>query len=229
MKSFLEKAVKNRDKSKIYLRENPLDYVKPIKVLNKKPQPILTLEEVNAFLNYMKQQSKFLYELFLTLVYTGMRSGELIHLEWDDINFEEEIIELRQKSIVHVDGTVEKWEPKTMKGKRKIPIHAKLLPVLQERKKGCSGSSHLVFPEKQGGILKRKIIRDFQKAMKHIGREDCTEVHGLRRTFISFMAMKGIPRETTMDIVGHVDEATYELYRHSTNEYLLDCVNKLDF
>jgi len=136
-----------------------------------------------------------------------MRDGELRHLEWNDVDFTKKI----------------------KNGNREIPIHEKLFAILEERKKNHTDDSDFVFPDHNGGILKRKLRRELIRAMRAIKINDFTRVHDLRRTFISFLAMQGVPRETTMDIVGHVDESTYELYRESSLNHRIESVNKLNY
>lgn len=229
IKSILQYAVKDRDLQKRYLRENPLERFNIPKARDQKEKRPLTHEEAKKLLSFFKKKNKELYEIFFTLLYTGMRDGEVRYLEWRDVDFNKRVITLKEKQVKHIDGTVELWAPKTKKGKREIPIHEKLYLILKKRKQTPETKSNFVFPDEHGGKLKRKIIRDFQRAMRTIGVDDVMEVHTLRRTFISSMAMKGVPRETTMDIVGHVDESTYELYRQSSIEHRKESVNKLDF
>lgn len=229
LKSMLQYAVKNRDTKKRYLQENPLEHIEPTRVNDQTSKRPLTEEEINTFLSYMIQKDKELYEIFYTFLYTGIRDGELRHIEWSDIDLNKKIITLKEKQVRHKDGTVELWTPKTKKGKREIPIHNKLLSILKERKNNHQDTSDFVFPDHNGGILKRKLRRELIRAMRAIGINDFTRVHDLRRTFISFLAMQGVPRETTMDIVGHVDESTYELYRESSLNHRIESVNKLNY
>jgi len=229
LKSMLNYAVKSRDAKKRYLKENPLEYIEPIRVTDQREKRPLTEEEAQKFLSYLKEKDRELYEIFFTFIHTGMRDGELRHLQWSDVDFEKRVIILKEKEIINREGEVELWTPKTKNGKREIPIHHRLYTILKSRKKKHKDKSNFVFPDHRGGILRRKLRDQLIRAMRTIGIEDFTEVHGLRRTFISFMAMAGVPRGTTMDMVGHVDEETYELYRESTRKHRLESVNKLDF
>ncbi len=226
---MLQYALISKDPKKRYLRENPLEHIEPIRAKDQKEKRSLTQEEVSKFLSYMQNKDKDLYEIFFFFLYTGVRDGELRHLEWDDVNFTKKVITLRGKQIKHPDGTIEFWTPKTIKGKREIPIHDKLYAILEERKKNHTDESNFVFPDRTGGILRKKLRDILVRAMRAIGVNDFTRVHDLRRTFISFMAMQGVPRETTMDIVGHVDESTYELYRESSLNHRIESVNKLNY
>lgn len=62
--------------------------------------------------------------------------------------------------------------------------------------------------------------------MRVIGIQDFTSAYDSRRMFISLMAMAmdAVLRETTMDMVGHVDEATYDLYRESSRKQRIESV-----
>ena len=229
LKSMLNYAVKSRDPNKRYLTENPLEYLEPIRINDSKSKRPLTKEEVDKFLSYLEQKDNELYEIYFTFLCTGLRDGELRHLEWSDIDFKKRAITLKEKTVTFEDGQTEIWTPKTKNGKREIPIHGKLYTILKDRKKKNKNRSNFVFPDKKGGVLKLKLRNILIKIMRSIGINDFTRVHDLRRTFISFMAMDGVPRETTMDIVGHVDEDTYELYRESTRKHREESINKLRF
>jgi len=123
------------------------------------------------------------------------------------------------------------WAPKsgTKKGLRQIPMHDKVHEVLKERKENAGKASQFVFPGKNGGVLRTKLRRELMRATKAIGIPEFTRVHDLRRTFISFMAMRGVPRDTIKDIVGHVDDETYEIYRETSPEHLRESIGKLRF
>jgi integrase len=47
----------------------------------------LTREEVSIFLTTVKEQSPRYYPLFLCALRTGLRQGELLALQWGDIDF----------------------------------------------------------------------------------------------------------------------------------------------
>ncbi len=230
LKSMLNFAVRSRDKSKRCLSENPLEYIESIQVRDEIPKRPLTEEEAEKFLSHLQAHDKELFEIFFTFIHTGLRDGELRHLEWSDVDLPKRMIVLREKAVLNEKtGEQESWTPKTKNGKREIPIHEQLYQILTNRKKRHKDKGGFVFPDEKGGILKRKLRRDLISVMGAIGIKDFTRVHDLRRTFISFMAMAGVPRETTMDMVGHVDEATYDLYRESTRKHRIESVNKLDF
>lgn len=61
-----------------YLRENPVQYVKPLKEV-KEEMSFLTPIEIEKFL---KSVPLAYYAFFLTAIFTGMRRGELLAAKW---------------------------------------------------------------------------------------------------------------------------------------------------
>jgi integrase len=101
------------------LAKNPLAGLK-LKSPPKRPQPCWTWEEVKNILAAAEEPHRGVLTL---LAETGMRIGELQHLTWDDIDFEQECIRVRQK--VFFDPETEQtqtWKPKTGT-QRAIPMN----------------------------------------------------------------------------------------------------------
>lgn len=72
-------------KNVILPKKNPLEEQK---------QMYLTAEELPKFLELFKDYSSF-NTIILVLLYTGMRSGECLGLQWEDIDFEQRKIHIR--------------------------------------------------------------------------------------------------------------------------------------
>jgi integrase len=56
----------------------------------------LTREELNIFLNTVREKFPQNYPLFLTFARTGLRLGETLGLQWQDINFDDRLIHVRR-------------------------------------------------------------------------------------------------------------------------------------
>jgi integrase len=107
--SALKKAVKIK-----VLRENPMENVDKPK-LNQFRSKVWGVKQINEFLNQAKP-SKY-YIGFLLALSTGMRKGEILGLQWEDIDFEKGII-----SVKRTLSNKKFEEPKTKSGKRSIHI-----------------------------------------------------------------------------------------------------------
>ena len=228
--SFL-RAIFNHAVREEVLDRSPLQGVRGFEVHDDLPKRILTPEQAEKLLAYFNERSKDLYDVFLMLLYTGMRSEEVKHLTWDNVSLPKRIIYIRKVEYTNEKGENEVWIPKSRKSKglRQIPMHDKVCEVLKKRESNSAKGSGFVFPDRHGGVLKTKLRRELMRATKAIGIPEFTRVHDLRRTFISFMAMQGVPRDTIKDIVGHVDDETYEIYRETSPEHLMASISKLSF
>ena len=122
--------------------------------------------------------------LFLAALKTGMRQGELLALEWGDVNLTTRTIRVRRAYVAGI-GTV---KPKTSAGERDVDIHNGALDVFGELLQELGGSppdNALVFPGGQGIRHGSNLTRQLYKAMDRAGipREGPT---GEKRTFHSF-------------------------------------------
>ena len=87
-------------------------------------------------MEYAKIQGSY-YIAFVLALHTGMRIGEVLALQWDDINFKNKTIHV-QRTLTLVDGKYELGETKTEASNRIIPMTEELMGELleyQSRKK----------------------------------------------------------------------------------------------
>ncbi len=73
---------------------NPTTRVKKPKKDNRRIR-FLTKEEAQNLLNELKKRSIQAYEIAYLSLYTGMRLGEIINLTWQDIDFKNDIITIK--------------------------------------------------------------------------------------------------------------------------------------
>ena len=71
------------------------------------------------------------YITFVLALHTGMRIGEVLALQWDDVNFENKTIHV-QRTLTLVDGKYELGETKTEASNRMIPMTEELMEELLE-------------------------------------------------------------------------------------------------
>ena len=147
-----------------------------------------------------------------------MRRGEVINLEWKDIDFERRVIKIQIK---------ENWQPKT--GERDIPINARLFKLLgQLHKKRRKGS--LVFYNSIGNKIHRNKLRTkLIQIAKKADISELTKLHTLRHTFASHLVMKGVDLASVQKLMGHADIKTTMIYSHLAPEHLKGAVDKLTF
>jgi integrase len=172
----------------------------------------LTEAEVSALLTAsddLKAHSPYLRPLVETALLTGMRRGELLSLQWEQIR----------------NGFIYLTETKTGKG-RQIPINDRLAEVFKEVRRGNQLKSDFVFCDSQGRRF-YAVKRSFASACRRAGVE-AFRFHDLRHTFASRLVMRGASLKAVQELLGHADLKMTMRYAHLSHEHLRDSVNLLN-
>jgi integrase len=196
----------------------------PVKVdLKKRDQGRLAIgrdipskEEINTILEKVKGRWR---PLFITAVFTGMRSSELRGLAWDDVDLERKVIHVRQRADAW--GTM--GAPKSAAGDREIPMAPMVLHALREWKLACpKGDLGLVFPNGVGRIENHANIanRGFYALQRGAGMIDAKGspkygVRALRHFFASWAIEQGFSPKRLQALLGHNSiQMTFDRYGH---------------
>lgn len=103
------------------------------KLIKNEIKHVYTDEEINKILKRFKNDDAFTCS-FLVACYTGMRTGEVYALTWDDIDFENKIINVRHSVYDKPKDEKGRWyigTPKTLNGIRQIYMGDKLYTILK--------------------------------------------------------------------------------------------------
>ena len=162
-------------------------------------------------------------------LYTGLRIGELLALEWSDIDF--------AKAELHVTKTCHDSKnkngtfcritdaPKTENSRRVIPLPKQLLPMLKEMKK--RSSSELVITENEKILSVRSYQRSFELLLKKNGIPH-RGFHAIRHTFATRAIECGMDIKSLSEILGHKNATvTLNRYVHSLMEHKRSMMDKL--
>lgn len=159
-----------------------------------------------------------------TLLYTGMRSGELCALHWTEVNLENATLEVKY-NLYRVDGEYKLSSPKTRSSARIIALPPQVVDILREQKawqenqKIMAGDqwveSGAVFTGLQGGYISKNYINfEFKKFLKRNGLPN-VHIHDLRHANASLLINMGIPVKIISEHLGHCDTRTTEnIYAH---------------
>ncbi len=174
-----------------------------------------------------KKKAK-LYGILLCL-YTGLRIGELIALEWDDIDLSKWLISVSKTCHDSwKDGKYIKIKdtPKTRSSYRVIPIPKAVIPYLREMKKQ-SQSIYVISGNDGKEISIRSYQRTFELLLNHL-KIPHKGFHSLRHTFATRAIECGMDVKTLSEILGHNNPAiTLKRYVHSLMEHKCAMMNKL--
>lgn len=157
-------------------------------------------------------------------LYTGLRIGELIALQWKDIDLQKGLIAV-SRSCHDTSGGIVFDEPKTATSRRVIPLPKQLLPKLKIIKK--NSNSDFVVSMGGNAVSVRSYQRSFELLLR---RQNIVHrgFHSLRHTFATRALECGMDVKTLSEILGHKNPTvTLNRYAHSLLEHKVAMMNRL--
>jgi len=207
LSSVLETAIKEWH----WIEKNPVRLIRKPSIANARVR-FLEGDECARLLTACKEsRNPYLYSIVVIALSTGMRRGEILGLQWQDIDFE-------RKSIVL---------PHTKNGSiRYVPMVGLTFQALKKLfdEETIFDFSFHVFPSLNPGCqldirsswlfaLKRANITNFK-------------FHDLRHSCASFLAMSGASQRDIAEILGHKDLRMTHRYSHLTQSHIADKLEK---
>ena len=154
---------------------------------------------------------RWVQEMVLFDLNTGLRFSELAALQWSDID-------LQRKLLI-----VQKSKNKT---KRTIPLNQSALAILKNRIR--STKTNLVFYSRcHTGHWGNNVWRTFKAATREARVEDF-RLHDLRHTFATRLVQRGKDLYGVQRLLGHKDAKMTQRYAHHSPESLRAVVDVLD-
>ncbi|MGI8736132.1 MAG: tyrosine-type recombinase/integrase [Candidatus Eremiobacter antarcticus] len=162
-----------------------------------------------------------LYALYATALDTGLRSGELLGLQWRDMNLGADA------GYIRVAETLKKGEDrrlirgslKTVSSRRAVTLPRATIEVLREHRKRLFreglGRSPWVFPNSDGGPLNKDNVnhRSLKPLLARAGLPNNVTFQILRRTHGTLLASKGVSPRAVQERLGHSNvRTTLEFY-----------------
>lgn len=214
------------------MRRNPVSNTETIK-RGQFATSYLDETQAAALLDALDNQDDFQFKAMITtLLFTGMRGGELCGLQWDCVDFD--------KSVIYIKATLaynrgnktkgkDKWTlqtPKTAHSERYVLIPASLVELLKEQKqrqderRAYCGSGWIergtVFTAPTGEYYSEQYLNTkFKRLAKKIGLPDGVHIHSLRHTTASLLINSDVPAKVISEQLGHASTAiTQDLYAH---------------
>ena len=182
---------------------SPKRQVKLPRIDNRRER-FLTHKEANVLLAELKKSSYDIYATALLALACGLRAGEIHALRWNDINFENGYISIR--------------DPKSRKNR--FCVITDVVRECLETMYSGQLPQELVFPTATG--TPRTQVNDaYDRAVKRLGLNEGVVdprqkvvFHTLRHTFASWLVQQGVPLYTVGKLLGHCSLEMTQRYAH---------------
>jgi integrase len=184
---------------------------------------ILTPEQIRALIDAAPDlKSK---TLFMTAIGTGMRQGELLGSEWDDLDWVSGQIQVKRTF-----NYKRFYEPKSKTSRRKIDLAPQLIAQLKEWQLACPPNKlGLIFPNEDGNPMNDSNLRSriFDPALKK-AKIPKIRFHDLRHCYASLLIEQGESPKYIQNQMGHSSiNVTFDIYGHLMKDSNQEAASRL--
>lgn len=209
---------------------------------DKEDMRVLTQEEQQRFIEAL--DGEYYRVMLLTYLYTGMRAGECIPLQWKDVDLSKRTIRVNKKAILHHDFSKHSAKQevqdfcKTKSSKRTVAITAGLAAILAEHKEEMKkrvaalglewSEDSLVFWNTRNKIVQYGNLKEsLNKIYRKAGIGNAT-MHTLRHTYATRCFEAGVNIKAISEQLGHANvKTTYNIYVHLLEDTKVKEIDKL--
>lgn len=215
LSSIFSHAIREGD-----IQYNPVDHIPIPEGLPKKKRNAATPKEEDII-----KRSSDVWLFPSIALYTGMRKGEILALQWQDIDFDENYISIT-KSVSHNGDRPEIKKPKTEAGTRTVPLLAPLKEILLKVQKR-EPEHYVISDDGKKPLTNRRYITLYDHYRKETGIK--STAHQIRHSFATIAFENHIQPKTVQGLLGHRQlSTTMDIYtdlRRSSIEQARDSLN----
>lgn len=178
----------------------------------------LSPQDSDRLLAYAHKYEPLWHPMILTALRTGMRRGELIGLQWDDVDLKRRKITVRRSMINGVMSSTKNYRTR----------YSPMTPEVYETLSRLTSKRGFVFKSETGGAISSSAAHRNLKGICEAAGLRPIQWHAFRHTFASQLATSGLPLNVLKDLMGHSDIQMTMRYSHFSPSLYDGAVDVLD-
>ena len=171
-------------------------------------------------------------------VTTGLRLGELLGLQWNDIDFDRARLRV-QRTVVHRERKTSLGSPKTPHSIRAVALSRRTIATLREqqdmqavrraRQGRADADARIVFPAEDGSLQPPyRVSNRFTSLVRRVGLTG-VRFHDLRHTMATLALAAGVHIKVVSERLGHSNtQITLDTYSHVLPDLQREAAEALD-
>ena len=190
---------------------------------------IYTPEQVQRFLSLLNDEPLKYRTFFNLMIYSGFRRGEMLGLEWKDIDWEHNVISVRRTSNYTASKGIYTDTTKTKKSQRSLKFPQCVMDLLREYKAeqdeqalkcGDKWEDHdRLFTKWNGRPMNNNTPYFWLKEFCEENNFRFCDIHSLRHFYASALINKGVDAAAVSGALGHSTiTTTTSIYCHVFNQ-----------
>jgi len=197
------------------IQASPMAAIQGPKVKREKMRP-LSVADAKALEKASKGDR--LHALYVLALRTGMRLGELLGLQWGDVDTTTRAVYV-QRALRELHGEHSLVETKTHTGRR-IELDGRAMAVLKAHRKAMKAEGYageFVFVDNVGSPIRKSNMtrRSFKPLLRAAGIDEAVRFHDLRHTHATLALQAGVNPKVVQERLGHAKiELTLNTYSH---------------
>lgn len=168
-----------------------------------------------AFIDMYKEENPRAFTFIWLLLHTGLRKGEMLALRWQDINYENHYINVRNAATRNLQNRLVIGPTKNKSSKRKVPVDQETLQILKRWERIAraelslnprvqwKGQAQLLFTNSKGGIMTPSRPKKWLDNLTEKYQLPHITPHELRHTYGTLLLEANRPITEVAALMGH--------------------------